>query len=159
MVTGWIDGWIVVAYIVLLGGGLLIAYWRRERRNKPIDPHTGKMLKVVGPSISRADVAWYIAAYVLYALLFPLLAIGWFIWYPVIRTGLPALGVAQEWVGLFSYLAMFAIWVAFAVYVVAAQMYLHGGVEQRRVPRRFAILASIAGGFVGIGLLFRLVLM
>jgi hypothetical protein len=156
--AGWTDGWIVVAFVVLVGGGLLLAHWRRGRATRPIDPHTGKVLKVAGPSISRADVAWYVAAYMLYALLFPLLAVGWFVWYPVIRTGLPALRLGEEWVGLFSYLAMFAIWVAFAVYVVAAQMYLHGGVEQRRVPRRFAILVLIVGGFVGIGLLFRFIL-
>jgi hypothetical protein len=39
---GWLDGWIVVAVVVLVGGGLLLAHWRRGRRSWLIDPHTGK---------------------------------------------------------------------------------------------------------------------
>jgi hypothetical protein len=147
------DGWLVVAYIAGWFAFLGLMHWRRSRRQRFIDPHTGTVIKAALPRPDRWLIRAYITCYVFYAMLLPLSVVTGLMWILAVRALLPFVPIDDDWHDLAFFLIMFLLWIGIFVLVGGGEIYMRHGIAQRVGLRRLGLIAMALAVFLGLSLL------
>lgn len=90
--------WIVVFFFVGLFIVAVVAAWRRERTTGAFDPYTGALITPRKPPPAGWQIVRrHLTAYVLCALLYPLVLVAAFVWWLAIPVLLAVVGVSEDW--------------------------------------------------------------
>jgi len=146
--------WVVLVWIVCIIL-LVVALARRERRTQGLDAHTGQVLDVRPPRLTRLEVFSYTVCYLLYVLLVAL-SIGVFLsWKSVILTTIAVLVTDTRYQGFIYLCSLLFLGLFLGAVTLAAESYLREGIPKRQLLRRFVYACLMLIVFSSLGFLIR----